>query len=60
MNERDVPDFDHEGIERVLRSVNSNPNNLLSLDHRDINIISKAIIRYAALCGVITPQSTMK
>jgi low affinity Fe/Cu permease len=60
MNERDIPAFDQEGIERVLRSVNSNPNNLLSLDQRDMKIISSAILRYAEICGLVAPQSRLK
>jgi hypothetical protein len=60
MNERNVPEFNREGIERVLWIIEQNPNHLLSLDQRDIKIISKAIMQYAESCGIIRPQSPLK
>ncbi|MDV7390961.1 hypothetical protein RZS08_06405 [Arthrospira platensis SPKY1] len=60
MNERDMPSFNQEGIERVLRSVNANPNNLMDLNQRDVIVIAKAIMRYAEICGLVPPQSRMK
>lgn len=60
MNDRDLPEFSQEGIERVLRSMNANPNNLMDLDQRDMSVISKAIMRYAETCGLVPPQSRMK
>jgi hypothetical protein len=60
MNERNIPEFNREGIDRVLWTLEQHPNNLLSLDQRDVDIISKAIMEYAERCGLIKPQSSMK
>jgi len=60
MNERNIPEFNREGIERVLWIVEQNPNNLICLDQRDREIISKSIIHYAEICGLVPPQSRLK
>jgi hypothetical protein len=60
MNERNIQEFNQEGIKRVLRSLNSNPNNLMDLEHRDMMIIAKAIMLYAEICGLVPPQSRLK
>jgi len=71
MNERDVPQFDARGVETIIeRFMNKRPSmmafagifvpNEVYLSDSEIGDLAKQIIEYAARCGVINTQSTMK
>lgn len=69
MNERDVQQFDFCGVKSILSRFNEThafPTDITinkgerPLLYKEIDDLAKQIIEYAALCGVIPPQSTMK
>jgi hypothetical protein len=71
MNERDIPSFDARGVESIIeRYINKRPEEFalagifvpsdVYFQKSEIEELSKQIIEYAARCGVIPSQSTMK
>jgi len=69
MNERDVPQFDLQGVKSILVRFNKDctipvsdlpPFTQWPISIERIVNLAKRIIEYAALCGVIPPRSTMK
>jgi hypothetical protein len=65
MNERHVPEFNREGIEKRIFLALFKPEYLdntveVKVCTSDVQEISKAIMEYAEKCGLIKPQSSMK
>lgn len=71
MNERDIPQFDARSVERIIeRYINKRPDEFalagifvpsdVYFQKSEIEELAKHIIEYAARCGVIHQQSTMK
>jgi hypothetical protein len=65
MNERHVPEFNREGIEKRIFLALFKPEHLddtveVKVCTSDVQELSKAIIQYAEACGIINHQSSMK
>jgi hypothetical protein len=61
MNERNIPEFNQESIERLLfDNYYSRGGNLHISSIMEIVSAAKMIVDYAERCGIIKPQSPMK
>jgi len=65
MNERNIPEFNREGIEKRIFLALFKPEHLddtveVKVCTSDVQDISKAIMQYAEICGLVLPQSRLK
>jgi hypothetical protein len=65
MNERNIPEFNREGIEKRIFLALFKPEHLddtveVKVCTSDVQDISKSIMQYAEICGLVPPQSRLK